>query len=171
MCNPTRNQAWKRKSRKRNKRQEPDQPIKSRKKYKQQELEVDETTGVIPTYTDPWTAKFKELCMWKYNHDNCSLSAVRETNPNLASWMMDQRRALKRFVNSGKMGCEDGYITQDRIDQLDSIGFSWGIYLQKHLPWYVPHKQHYIFSTPQVHSLFRCNYINNWTFKAPKGGT
>ena len=61
-----------------------------------------------------WEDKFAELVQCRARFGNCNVPAVWPENPRLAAWMHTQRTC--RRLNS---------LTQDRLERLDQIGFSW----------------------------------------------
>ena len=65
----------------------------------------------VPTV--PWETRFNELFQYKTKHGDCN---VPSSQGKLGTWVRAQRKAYK--ANS---------LAQDRIDQLNGIGFNWAM--------------------------------------------
>ena len=76
--------------------------------------------GQIPNkYVEKWNARFKELLDYRSEHGNCDVPCRQG---QLGNWVGCQRLAHKADS-----------LTQERIDQLSSIGFKWSIVAP--VPW------------------------------------
>ena len=64
-----------------------------------------------------WDGEFKKLKAFKKKHGHCNVPAQFPQDPNLGSWVANQRHRHK----TGKM-------LPERVRQLESIGFSWSVY-------------------------------------------
>ena len=59
----------------------------------------------------PWETRFNELVQYKTKSGHCN---VPQSQGQLGTWVRTQRKA-----------CKDNSLAQDRIDQLNGIGFKW----------------------------------------------
>uniref|UniRef100_A0A7S2SL23 Helicase-associated domain-containing protein n=1 Tax=Eucampia antarctica TaxID=49252 RepID=A0A7S2SL23_9STRA len=59
-----------------------------------------------------WNEKFNELIQYQDQYGDCCVPQSFEPNPSLGRWVRYQRF--------------DAYMTKERVDKLDSIGFVWG---------------------------------------------
>ena len=75
-----------------------------------------------PTRETKWSNRFKELVGYKAQHGNCLVPKRYEDNPPLGSWVSKQRVLYTRN-QAGKTTT----LTEERIKQLDSLGFTWVI--------------------------------------------
>lgn len=64
------------------------------------------------SFDDRWNEKFNELVAYKEEHGDCMVPQAYETNPSLGRWVRYQRF--------------DGFMTKERVEKLNSIGFIWG---------------------------------------------
>ena len=62
----------------------------------------------------PWETRFKELLKYRAKRGDCNIPV--RSKGGIGTWVSNQRRAYK-----------DGELSQDRIDQLNSIGFNWAL--------------------------------------------
>jgi hypothetical protein len=69
-----------------------------------------------------WMLRYNELVEYKreFGHCNVPYSYIRKSNPQLCSWVGEQRR---RFKNK--------YLSDDRIAKLNELGFVWENMQQK----------------------------------------
>ena len=106
---------------------------------------LDGLNFVWDSHTVAWEEKFHELCIYKQHHGNCDVPSNYEPNPALAVWVKCQRRQYKIYNKEGRFAVVDddnskssddqdggrsgtinkSAITKERIQKLDSIGFSW----------------------------------------------
>ena len=70
----------------------------------------------------PWDKRYKELCIFKDNHNTCNVSSTYKENPTLYTWVRDQRDQYRKFRNNIK-----SVMTNEKINKLNSIGFEWKI--------------------------------------------
>ena len=68
-----------------------------------------------------WYRRFSELCKFRQDFGHCKVPSYY-SNKQLVSWVKCQRRQRKLFLQ-GKRSC----MTAERIDKLESIGFSWAV--------------------------------------------
>ena len=61
-----------------------------------------------------WQEMFTALVDYKEHYGNCNVPQSWKENPKLGNWCNNQRRAKKK-----------GKLTQERIQQLESLGFVW----------------------------------------------
>lgn len=78
-----------------------------------------------------WDQHFKLLRAWQHKNGNCRVphSFVVE-GVSLGKWISRQRTYYKNLIKGHGKVC----ITQERIDQLNSIGFEWRIYCKEQSP-------------------------------------
>jgi len=67
-----------------------------------------------------WKNRYQQLVAYKLAHGDCNVPKSY-ADKALHSWVRTQREAKKDF-DKGKTGCT---MTQERVDALNSIGFSW----------------------------------------------
>ena len=75
-----------------------------------------------PTRETKWSDRFKELEDYKAKHGNCCVPKRYEENPQLGEWVSKQRV----YYTQNQAG-QKTPLTEERIKQLDSIGFTWVI--------------------------------------------
>lgn len=73
-----------------------------------------------------WDERFQQLTEYKEQNGHCRVPKGYKDNPQLANWVMSQRKAKK------KLGI--GKITEEQINLLDEIGFEW-VLVQKQVSW------------------------------------
>ena len=64
-----------------------------------------------------WDAKLQALMAYKKKHGDC---LVPRKHPELGGWVNNQRSAFEYFTTNKK-----SKITQERVNKLDAVGFSW----------------------------------------------
>lgn len=67
-----------------------------------------------------WDEKFQALQQYHAQHGNCRVPPSFRQDPSLAIWVKCQRRQWKLFRKGHR-----STITQERIDELDQLGFEW----------------------------------------------
>ena len=67
-----------------------------------------------------WLQRLEELEAYKSKHGHCLVPSTYPTNAQLATWVKCQRRQYKLFAEG-----KTSNITQERIDQLNDMGFEW----------------------------------------------
>ena len=78
------------------------------------ELRKSITTKIIDRLGSIWDERFGELVHFKERHGCCDVPAKYPENPYLGTWVSTQRTIYKK-----------GMMPRDRIERLNSIGFSW----------------------------------------------
>ena len=69
-----------------------------------------------------WKGTFQKLVQYKESHGHCRVPRnYTVDDANLGNWVANQRNAYKRFKDG-----QHSTMTQERIDQLNSVGFDWG---------------------------------------------
>ena len=71
-----------------------------------------------------WKQHFDNLVEYKKTHGNCRVPQRYKPDTKLGDWVRIQRIYYKKFVNGER---ESAHITEDRIAQLETIGFEWDI--------------------------------------------
>jgi superfamily II DNA or RNA helicase len=64
-----------------------------------------------------WDERFGEIKTYFYNFGHCNVPAIWTPNQSLGNWVRSQRRQFKA-----------GVLAKERIEKLESIGFSWELY-------------------------------------------
>lgn len=72
------------------------------------------------THEATWLERLRQLKSYKDRHGDCLVPTHWAVNPKLGTWVNHQRRQYKKF-QEGKP-C---HITEERITQLEEIGFVW----------------------------------------------
>jgi len=67
-----------------------------------------------------WNQRHSELLEYKEKHGNCTVPRNQQ-NKQLGAWVINQRVFYRRY----KQGKKDAYITAERIQKLEAIGFEW----------------------------------------------
>ena len=73
-------------------------------------------------HADKWKEHFLELKKYKEIHGHCQIPTHFQTNPKLGRWVHTQRHQ-RRLQLKGKKSC----MTDERVELLDSLGFSWEV--------------------------------------------
>jgi len=74
------------------------------------------------TFTSAWEKRFDELRQYRTDHGDCNVPRNWAENPQLATWVTTQRT---KYKNKQVGNMHAGIITQDQIDALNGLGFSW----------------------------------------------
>jgi len=72
---------------------------------------------------DLWTKRYHELVQYKAAHNDCNVPQEWNENPQLGRWVKTQRAEYRRLKEGKKT-----FITAQRIDVLNSIGFKWSLH-------------------------------------------
>ncbi len=67
-----------------------------------------------------WNVRFEELVMFKEAHGHCVVPQMFSQNKALGKWVSKQREQYRRLLDG-----KPSYMTRERIEQLNDIGFSW----------------------------------------------
>ena len=78
------------------------------------------SSGGVPKREALWMHRFHELCEYNRIHGNCLVPQKYPLNPSLGLWVKKQRAQYKNFLSSNTSS-----MTPERIELLDSVGFSW----------------------------------------------
>jgi Helicase associated domain len=68
-----------------------------------------------------WMEKYQELKRYKERHGNCDVPTKYAPSPSLGRWVSTQRSEYKK--RQGGRGSR--LLTQDKIDRLNLLGFTW----------------------------------------------
>ena len=68
----------------------------------------------------PWERRYDDLIAYKAEYGDCNVPRNFKSDPVLARWVNEQRRAYSKFQNKQK-----SQMNQQRIDALENIGFVW----------------------------------------------
>ena len=89
-----------------------------------------------------WSENFEELIFYKEKYGNTNVPPIFRDNPSLGNFVMTQRSYYKKAK-----------LHQDRMKQLDSIGFVWDLWMMKWIDMYqrllVYQKEHKHIRVPQ----------------------
>ena len=69
---------------------------------------------------DSWRTMFKQLCDFRRTHNHSLVPHTYHPNPRLSQWVKRQRRQYKLY-QEGKRST----MTQERIEELERVGFIW----------------------------------------------
>lgn len=86
---------------------------------RQQKLDDLNFTWSLRNRTD-WQARFEELCDFKEEYGHCVVPQLFSQNKSLGKWVSKQREQYRKLLDG-----KSSFMTKERIDQLDNIGFSW----------------------------------------------
>ena len=81
---------------------------------------LEEMGFVWDSHKAAWEERLNELRDFRKTHGHCNVPSTYDKIPPLAVWVKCQRRQYKLFIKG-----EKSTMTQERIAQLDSLGFSW----------------------------------------------
>ncbi len=76
------------------------------------------------SYNQKWMSRYKELVVFHSRFSHCNVPQQWSENAPLGSWVAYQRRVYR--------GATDGSLSNDQIDLLNKIGFSWAADSKKH---------------------------------------
>ncbi|XGZ09555.1 Helicase associated domain protein [Peribacillus sp. RS7] len=65
---------------------------------------------------ETWNANYISLSEYKKVHGDCNVPARYKENPQLSTWVSDQRKSYKRET-----------LPQEKIEKLEALGFVWGV--------------------------------------------
>jgi phosphoenolpyruvate-protein kinase (PTS system EI component) len=80
---------------------------------------------------EAWQARYQELVEYRQTHGNCDVPTKYIANPALGRWVSTQRSQFKTFPNK--------HMTQERVNDLNDIGFRWCM-MEQDVP--SPEQQH-----------------------------
>lgn len=86
-----------------------------------------ESLGFVWSLRDDWQTHYEELVEYKRNNGNCNVPARYTKNRRLGIWVSAQRQQYKQ-INSNVDGDKPrraAPLTQERIDRLNDLGFTW----------------------------------------------
>lgn len=87
-----------------------------------------ENLGFVWSLRDDWHKHFVELKAFKEEHGHCNVPARYTKNRRLGIWVSAQRQQYKNLqVLIGPKSRRLARLTQDRIDLLNELGFTWTI--------------------------------------------
>jgi len=74
-----------------------------------------------------WNVRFAELKRFKKQHKHCNVPKPYPANPALGVWVHTQRTEYAKFLANTNPNKNDCNLTRERMDLLNSIGFSWSL--------------------------------------------
>ena len=69
---------------------------------------------------DRWMQQYELLLEFKKRNGHCNVSRISKANKKLGAWIMTQRRFHKQMLEGRR-----NYLTIERIELLEKIGFEW----------------------------------------------
>jgi len=69
-----------------------------------------------------WETRYEELVEYKRLHEDCNVPKLYKANPQLGTWVMNQRTSYKKFVRR-----EKSRLSEEQRKKLDDIGFIWEV--------------------------------------------
>ena len=103
--------------------------VKTQRKYGKQNkmsaerIEALESIGFEWGLHAEWAERVHELEEYKKEYGDCNVPINYAANLSLAKWVMNQRAAYERFMDSNWK--KSSGISAERIDALNNIGFEW----------------------------------------------
>ncbi|CAB9519299.1 helicase [Seminavis robusta] len=85
-------------------------------------IQLEELGFHFTVHADKWMEHWKELKAYKAMHGDCLVPTHCPENPKLGRWVHTQRHQ-RRLQLKGKKSC----MTDERVQLLDSLGFSWDV--------------------------------------------
>lgn len=88
-----------------------------------------ESLGFVWSLRDDWRKHFDELKKFKAEHGHCNVPARYSKNRRLGIWVSSQRQQYKMLISADVAPSEKRLtpLTQERIDLLNELGFTWTI--------------------------------------------
>lgn len=86
-----------------------------------------EEVGFVWSLRDDWKKHFEELKSFKAEHGHCNVPARYAKNRRLGIWVSAQRQQYKALSGADASLQRSTPLTQERINMLSSIGFTWTI--------------------------------------------
>lgn len=88
-----------------------------------------ESIGFVWSLRDDWQKHYEELLEYKQEHGNCNVPARYTKNRRLGIWVSAQRQQYKQITTAvdGDKPRRAAPLTQERIDLLNEMGFTWTI--------------------------------------------
>lgn len=81
---------------------------------------LDKIGFVWHAYDATWAEKYRELLAFKAEKGHCMVPARYEPNPQLATWVLTQRRHYRLMIEGKK-----SQLTNERVKMLEDAGFAW----------------------------------------------
>lgn len=81
---------------------------------------------IFNLHEDVWNKRFHELKDYKSTFGDCMVPKIFPSNPALAKWV-DQQRTQYKHLQDGR----HSYLTKERMEQLEEIGFVWNVHKHK----------------------------------------
>ena len=85
-----------------------------------------EDIGFVWSVRDDWNKHYEELKLFRKEHGHCNVPA-RHSNRRLGVWVSSQRQLYKLFTGVSKSKRRTNPLTQERIDKLNALNFTWAI--------------------------------------------
>lgn len=75
-----------------------------------------------------WNKRLEELKAYKEEHGDCLVPSKYPSNPQLSRWVGNQRQHYRAYMEAKESGTNDtlaGAMNENRIAQLEELGFAW----------------------------------------------
>ena len=109
-----------------------------------------------------WERMYDAVKLYKAIHGDTLVPATYPTNPQLGNWVDNQRQAyrmrLQACVGESKEDSCDTYISDERIEKLNSIDFIWNLYDHT---WNIRYTELKEYVAEHGNSIVPWNYTNN----------
>lgn len=88
-----------------------------------------ESLGFVWSLRDDWHQHYEELKKYKEEHNHCNVPARYNKNRKLGIWVSAQRQQYKilNTQSESSKARRSAPLTQERIDLLNKLGFTWSI--------------------------------------------
>lgn len=86
-----------------------------------------EDLGFVWSVRDDWNKHYEELKQYRQEHGNCNVPARHLSNKRLGVWVSSQRQQYKILQGVSKSKRRTVPLTQERIDKLNALDFTWSI--------------------------------------------
>ena len=73
-----------------------------------------------------WLLRYEQLRIYKDRYGDCNVPVGWEEDPQLATWVMNQRAQLRKILDGKKSP-----MTEERIEKLNDVGFDWSLRRRK----------------------------------------
>jgi len=86
-----------------------------------------EDLGFVWSVRDDWNKHYEELKQFRQEHGHCNVPARHLLNKRLGVWVSSQRQQYKILQGVSKSKRRTVPLTQERVDKLNALNFTWAI--------------------------------------------
>lgn len=126
------------------------------------DVDIGPSSSRTRSYDQRWKARFQDLVKYKLQHGDCIVPKSYK-DKGLHSWVRKQR-ILKKDFDLGLASEES--MTQERVNALQSVGFSWVVgHQSNHAQWEANFQQLVVFKSQYGHSRVPQSYdktLHKW---------